>query len=63
MLQLVCVIPCNLIIRKHGYKMKVGLQGGIGLRPEVTADKPALFPAKSRLAIVGEGIVIIAYVY
>ena len=34
MLQLVCVIPCNLVFRKHGYKMKAERQGGIGLGSE-----------------------------
>ena len=64
-----CVDPCNLTIRKHGYKIKVlsevesKVENQRWRASKMPTDKSTFFLTKSRLVIVGEGIVIIAYVY
>ena len=64
-----CVDPCNLSIRKHGYKIKVLSEVESKVENErwraskMPIAKSIFFLTKSRLVIVGEGIVIMAYVY
>ena len=64
-----CVGPCNLSIRKHGYKIKVlsevesKVENQRWKTSKMPIAKSTFFLTKSRLVVVGEGTVIIAYVY
>ena len=64
-----CVDPYNLNIRKYGYKIKIlsevdsKVENQRWKTSKMPIAKSTFFLTKSRLVVVGEGTVIIAYVY